>query len=85
MQPLWRPPLLRSKPTFASVSIMCFSSSEPARPRDDDEQVRGRRRRHAAGRLLELALGRIHLRQKSSPGQNLDRTRTELDRVLSFC
>ena len=45
IHPLWRPPLLRSKPTFASGSIMCFSSSEPARPRDDDEQVRGRRRR----------------------------------------
>ena len=45
MQPLWRPSLLRSKPASSSVSIMCFSSSEPVRPRDDDEQVRGRRRR----------------------------------------
>ena len=28
--------------------------------------------------------GRIHLRQKSSPGQNLDKTWTKLDRFLSF-
>ena len=63
MQPLWRPPLLRSKPTFASVSIMCFSSSEPARPRDDDEQVRGRRRRQVprpAPSRTASARGRRH-------------------------